>query len=235
MHEFTMTQIDLKVRLFIISDAAKTYSKAAVLAEFKLIDYHRASLNYLEAAISLCYISPERACVYFRKSIKAFINSEEIDFAIYLSMLCGYMYGAKFSDDCLSIQFYKFAHRLRIQNQKDHKCIIKDKDLREIGKDNPQELLKWQTIIRSNNTICKKKNKPLDLCLKCIYAHAKLDDDFDGYLYFQDQYKKSFKIRKPFSKITYVVKNRRGSRDEINYTPVSSDSGICINTQKKSS
>ncbi|KII62548.1 hypothetical protein RF11_16212 [Thelohanellus kitauei] len=210
------------------------YSKAAELAELELIDYNRASRNYLEAAICFCYVSTDSACAYFKKSIRAFINSEDIDSAIYLSMICGYMYETKFGTCSRSLKFYMISHKLRIKNQKNHKCIITYDDYMAMEKTNGLEFVKWRQIIRSNKRICKKKNKPLDICLKCIYAHAKLDEDFEESIYFQDPYKYSFKKRKPFPKIKYIMNNIAGLNDKKQHSAVSSDSGIYSNTETNS-
>ncbi|KII61263.1 hypothetical protein RF11_14713 [Thelohanellus kitauei] len=147
--------------VFLTSDAAKAYSKAAKLAEFQLFDYHRASLNYIEAALCLCNISNIRACPYFTKSIESLIYSADLYSAIFLSMRCGYIYGKKFFDFNQSRKYFKLADRLRLKYDIDHKCILTNDDFRDIRKDNGQDISKWRQIIRSNKTNCRRENKPL--------------------------------------------------------------------------
>ncbi|KII66322.1 hypothetical protein RF11_14212 [Thelohanellus kitauei] len=198
-----------------MSDASNSYNKAAKLAKNKLIDYHRALLNYLDAAICLFNISSDRAYVYFKKCINAFINSEDIASAIVCATRCGYMYETKCYNLPLSIKLYQKADKLRHQNNIVHKCIITYDDLKDIEQDTPRAQCKFDKIINKNKIVGLREHQPLDLCVKCIKAYAKLDDDFDGYIY-------TFKRRNSYLRVPNFIQNCVGSSDPENYKTLQS-------------
>ncbi|KII66327.1 hypothetical protein RF11_14218 [Thelohanellus kitauei] len=169
------------------SDASDAYAKAAKLAENQLIDYNRASHNYLDAAICYLEVSHERACKYFKNSIEALANSRDIVSAIYYSMMIGYMYETKFFNFRRSMKFYKKAHKLRNQNNISHICLFTDDELMEIDTDPSKSMSKWEGIIKENRRVCYREHCRLDLCVRCIHAHAKLDENFDRSMYFQSR------------------------------------------------
>ncbi|KII66318.1 hypothetical protein RF11_14208 [Thelohanellus kitauei] len=206
-----------------LEDACNSYNKAAKLAKSKLIDFSRASLNYFDAAICLFNISPDRAYVYFKKCINAFVDSEDIASAIFYATRCGYLYETKCCNLPISIKLYQKADKLRHRNNIVHKCIIIDDDLIDIEQKNPLAQCKFDKIINKSKILGLREHQPLgtsisqstDLCVKCITAYAKLDDDFDRYIY-------TFKRRNSFGDARNIIRNCVGSSNPENYTTLQS-------------
>ncbi|KII66325.1 hypothetical protein RF11_14216 [Thelohanellus kitauei] len=104
-------------------------------------------------------------------------------------MRCGYLYEMKLWDFTKSNKFYKKADKLRHQNNINHNCLFTFCDLIEIANDPAKSLSQWEQLIKENKRVCRIEYTPSDLCVKCIHAHAKLDDNFERSLYFQNRYK----------------------------------------------
>ncbi|KII73088.1 hypothetical protein RF11_00645 [Thelohanellus kitauei] len=99
------------------------------------------------------------------------------------------MYETKFFDFPGCMKFYKKAHKLRNQNNLSHCCLFTDDEMKEIDNGHTHSLSRFKQIIKENKRVWAREYKPSDLCEKCIYAHTKLDDDFERSIYFPNKYR----------------------------------------------
>ncbi|KII72573.1 hypothetical protein RF11_13270 [Thelohanellus kitauei] len=142
-------------------------------------------------------------------------------------MRCGYMYETKFYDYSRSIKFYLKADKLRMEKRMDHKCIFTDDELRDIYNDMPYIRHRFQHIITKNKRGCLREHKPLDVCRRCIMAHAKLDIDFDRTIYSHDSHRYLTQKRNSLPSKKYSTNDPQKMTYQHNF--IAAESSIEIN------
>ncbi|KII73092.1 hypothetical protein RF11_00649 [Thelohanellus kitauei] len=123
-------------------------------------------------------------------------------------MRCGYMYETQHCNFFRSKSFYRKADKLRYQNKIHHRCPFKDDEMLKISKYDTLSLSKFKQKTKVNKRVWSWEYKPLDLCVKCINAYAKLHEEFDESMYFQDRLNSLSSIKNDICSCGSIIDNK---------------------------